>query len=175
MNKTVMVRGAKAVCLIAAFVLAMSAFAGCRKTDDVKKNSELAKSHFDKGVNLWMKRQYDGALKEFDETLKLSPASAESYNNKGFIYFDKGDFDKAADAQKKALEINPKLANAYYGLAQSLEMKGDKPSAIGNYRTFMQMSEPHSKWWMQAQAHIRKLEGREGQRPAGKEKGKLLK
>ena len=119
-----------------------------------------AKEHFDKGVQHTMKGETDEAIKEFEATLQIDPKSPEAHNNLGFAYYDKGDLDKAIEHQKKAIEGNPNLANAYYGLAMALEKKGDKEGAITNWKAFMKLAQPHSKWWMQAQAHIKKLEGK---------------
>lgn len=126
----------------------------------VASSAAAAKEHFDKGVQFSMKGDLDGAIKEFDETLKLDPKSAEAHNNIGFAYYDKGDTDKAIEHQKMALENNPNLANGYFGLAMALEKKGDKEGAIANWKEFMKLAQPHSKWWMQAQAHIKNLEGK---------------
>lgn len=155
--------GLKMVCLIAVFAAYALIFNGCsKKGEKTPQGSAPAlsagKEHFEKGVQFSLKRQYDDAIKEYEESLKINPKSPEAYNNLGFAYYDKGDFDKAADNQKKALELNPNLGNAYYGLARALEKKGDKAGALNNWKEFMKRSEPHSKWWMQAQAHIKNLE-----------------
>ena len=123
-------------------------------------DTAAAKEHFDKGVQHTMKGETDEAIKEFEATLHIDPKSPEANNNIGFAYYDKGDLDKAIEHQKMAIEANPNLANAYYGLAMALEKKGDKEGAITNWKEFMKLAQPHSKWWMQAQAHIKKLEGK---------------
>lgn len=119
---------------------------------------DLAKDHFDRGIQLSLKGQFDQAIKEYEESLKINPKSAEAYNDLGFAYMDKGDLDKAIENQKKAVEINPGLANAYYGLAMAQEKKGDKANAINNWKEFVKVSQPHSKWWTKAQEHIKELE-----------------
>ncbi|MBI5586891.1 MAG: tetratricopeptide repeat protein [Deltaproteobacteria bacterium] len=124
------------------------------------QSASAAKEHFDKGVQLTMKGQTDDAIKEFEATLQIDPKSPEAHNNLGFAYYDKGDADKAIEHQKKALEGDPNLANAYYGLAMALEKKGDKEGAVANWKEFMKLAQPHSKWWMQAQTHIKNLEGK---------------
>lgn len=121
-------------------------------------SADPGKEHFEKGVQLALKGQYDDAIKEYEQTLKYNPSSPETYNNLGFAYMDKGDIDKAIESQKKAVELNPGLANGYYGLAMALEKKGDKPGALNNWKEFAKLSQPHSKWWMKAQDHIKDLE-----------------
>lgn len=176
--------GLKALALCAVMGLTALTFSGCsmestepsaQQTDAAVKmpspeDIAKAKEHYDKGVQLTLKGQHDEAIKEYDESVKLNPNSPEPYNNLGFEYFDKAILDKkkidapmldkAVEYQQKALALNPNLANAHYGLAQALEKKGDKPNAINSWRAFMQLSEPHSKWWMQAKTHIDFLEGR---------------
>lgn len=162
-----------AATLAAALALTMGPL-GCSKeekkveTQQQTLASEMAaKEHFDKGVQHSMKKETDLAIKEFEETLKINPNSPEAHNNLGFAYYDKGDVDKAVEHQKKAIEGNPNIANAYYGLAMALEKKGDKEGAIANWKQFMQLAQPHSKWWMLAQAHIKSLEGKAPAKTAG--------
>lgn len=179
--------GMKALVLCVVIGFSALAFSGCSKESKEPQTSSSAgqtaagvktgspediakaKEHYDKGVRLSLQSQHDEAIKEYEESLKLSQGSAETFNNLGFEYFDKAILDKkkidapmldkAIELQQKALAINPNLANAHYGLAQALEKKGDKQNAVNSWRAFMQLSEPHSRWWMQAKAHIDFLEG----------------
>lgn len=160
-----------------AAVFLFSAVLGCsrekapqQKAQDaaVAPAADPGKEHFEKGVQLSLKGQHDEAIKEYEETIKINPKSAEAYNNLGFAYFDKGDADKAIEAQKKALEITPGLANGFYGLAMAYEKKGDKANAISNWKEFAKLSQPHSKWWMKAQEHIEALEGKKPKAAAKK-------
>lgn len=170
MHKKIFLKGRSftlVAALAAAAALAIGPL-GCSKeekkveTQQQAPASEMAaKEHFDKGVQHTMKGETDLAIKEFEETVRIDPKSPEAHNNLGFAYYDKGDVDKAVEHQKKAIEANPNLANGYYGLAMALEKKGDKEGSIANWKQFMQLSQPHSKWWMQAQAHIKNLEGKE--------------
>lgn len=157
----------KTVFLAAAFALVLNLQYGCSKSDQgapaekaaaEASTSDLAKEHFEKGLQHTMKGEYDQAIKEYEETIKYNPESAEAYNNMGFAYMDKGDAAKAAELQSKAVELKPTLANGYYGLAMALEKKGDNEGAIKNWKEFVKLSEPHSKWWMKAQERIAELE-----------------
>ncbi|TAN63189.1 tetratricopeptide repeat protein [bacterium] len=160
--------GWKAACVIAAIALSITLFYGCSKKDgqsttETSKEAATEKSgkgHFDKGVQLGLKKQHAEAIKEYEESIKINPSVPEPYNNLGFEYYDTGDYDKAIANQKKALELNPNIPLAYYGMALALEKKGEKKSAIENWQAFMKLSEPHSKWWMEAQKHIQALQGK---------------
>ena len=119
-----------------------------------------AKGHFDAATKLYKEKKYDEALKEYTETLKYDPQSAQTYSNMGFIYFDKKEYDNAIKSQKKALELDPKYGLATLGLAQSYEKKGKKKEAIKYWREVLKLVKPHSDDWMQVKKHINQLEGK---------------
>ncbi|MBI5562498.1 MAG: tetratricopeptide repeat protein [Deltaproteobacteria bacterium] len=159
--------------MVTAAVLGASvSFYGCSKEQSAQtqaqtqqpsgaaENVAAAKEHFQTGMQFDMKGQNDAAIKEYEESLRLNPNSPEVHNNLGFAYFDKGDTGRAIANQTEALKLNPELANAYYGLAQALEKKGDKKGAIENWKQYIARAEPHSKYWMLAQQHVNKLEGK---------------
>lgn len=169
----------KAAALSAVMILSAMPL-GCSKSDNsAVQNQEqqqaapaatadLGKEHFEKGVQLTLKGQYDEAIKEYEITIQHNPKSAEAHNNLGFAYMDKGDVDKAIEHQKHAIEINPDLANGYFGLAMALEKKGEKKGALENWKKFAELSQPHSKWWMKAQERIAALQGGAKKAPAAK-------
>ena len=155
----------KGVFFIAAVLLAALIPYGCSRAKNqapapavAQQPMEPGREHFTKGVQLMLKGLHDDAIREFQETLKYNPSSAETYNNIGFEYMDKGDIDRAIENQNRALQLNPKLAYAYYGLAEALEKKGDKGEALKNWNEFLKLAEPHTRWWMSARAHIQNLE-----------------
>ncbi len=154
--------GVKSLLLIAAMAVAALFPYGCKKkeapTGQEQQAAQPGREHFNKGIQFALKGQHDEAIKEFQETLKYNPNSAETYNNLGFEYMDKGDLDKAIESQNKAIQLNPSLGIAYYGLAMALEKKGDKEGALKNWKEFLKYAQPHTRWWMNAQAHIKELE-----------------
>ncbi len=62
-------------------------------------------------------KQYDRAIADFDETIKLNPRDAIPFTNRGNAYREKGRFDRALEDYNSAIEINPKWTNAYFGRA----------------------------------------------------------
>ena len=60
----------------------------------------LAGTYNNRGVAYADKGEYDRAIQDYDEALRLDPSQAVAYNNRGNAYIDKGDFDRAiADYQ----------------------------------------------------------------------------
>jgi tetratricopeptide (TPR) repeat protein len=119
---------------------------------------ETAKAHFDKAVEHARAREFKAAIDEYTKSLEVNPNSAEANSNLGFAYMDSWDFDRSLKFQLKALEVNPEFANAYYGLALTLEKKGDKAGAAENWKEFIKRSEPGSKWALMAKERLDALE-----------------
>ena len=57
--------------------------------------SELAKAHLSRGLAYLYKRDYDRAIADFDQAIKLKPNYGEAYYNLGVAYERKGDIAKA--------------------------------------------------------------------------------
>lgn len=119
-----------------------------------------AKEHFMKGIQLARSGKLDEAIKEYETSILINPRSPEALSNLGYAYYDKGLVDNAIGAQMDALKINPELANAYFGLGIAFESKKDKKNAIEAWKQYIARAEPHSKYWMAAQEHLAKLEGK---------------
>lgn len=119
-----------------------------------------AKEHFMNGIQFARTGKIDEAIKEYEASVTLNPNNPEALSNLGFAYYDKGYVDKPIAAHLTALKIDNKLANAYFGLGLAFERKKDKKNAIKAWNGYIALAEPHSKYWMVAQEHLAKLEGR---------------
>jgi len=73
-----------------------------------KKVEEL----IEQGKFYFLNKQYDEALSEFQEALRLEPGNARVLYNLGIIHESKEDIEIAKTLYLKALEINPKLEEA---------------------------------------------------------------
>ncbi|MBI5885741.1 MAG: tetratricopeptide repeat protein [Deltaproteobacteria bacterium] len=119
-----------------------------------------AKEHFMKGIQFDRGGKLDEAINEYEASIKLNPNSPDPISNLGYAYYYKGYIDNAIGAQLTAIKMNPELASAYYGLGLAFEKKGDKKHAITAWQQYISRAEPHTKYWISAQEHLAKLEGR---------------
>jgi arylsulfatase A-like enzyme/Flp pilus assembly protein TadD len=78
------------------------------------------------GIFYYRKKQYDQALKAYQESIKLDPAVAETYNNLGALYLtiflnnrDMQMREQAIKAFNKALELAPRQVSALNGRASA--------------------------------------------------------
>ena len=58
--------------------------------------------------------QYDRAIQDYDQAIRLNPNWAEAFNNRGRAYSDKGQHDRAIQDLDQAIRLNPNFAEAFY-------------------------------------------------------------
>ena len=107
----------------------MLLLSGCASTLD------RAAYHYSRGNDQYDKGQYDQAISDYTEAIKINPNLAGAYNNRGLTYsHDKGDYDRAISDFSKAIEINPRNADAYVNRANAYTQgKGQYDLAIADY------------------------------------------
>jgi tetratricopeptide (TPR) repeat protein len=76
------------------------------------------------------KGDYDRALQDWDEAIRLSPDNAGLYINRGKAYDGKGDLDRAIQNWDQAIRLNPEDAVSRYNRGRAYGMKGMTDQAI---------------------------------------------
>ena len=79
------------------------------------------------------KGEFDKAIADYNEAIRLDPKHATTYYNRGLTYGKKGDHDKAIADFTEAIRLNPKDAEAYYSRGCTYGEKGDHDKAITDY------------------------------------------
>src|SRR5215813_3868953 len=99
-----------------------------------EKERQGAEAHYDLGINAQASGDVRGALKEFEESLKLDPDFADAHNAMGVllhISFDRK--DEAEKHYKQALEIRPTFSEAKVNLGNLYLDQGRLDEAIALY------------------------------------------
>ena len=109
--------------------------AACNAVIDGKREtgSELAAAYCFRGHGLTEKRQFDAALSDLDETIRLDPASACALTNRGRVYAFKRDLDRAMADYDEAIRIDPTFALAYNNRGDAWFNRGDLDRAIADF------------------------------------------
>jgi tetratricopeptide (TPR) repeat protein len=93
---------------------------------------KLATAFDNRGVAYKLKGQYDRALQDYEQAIRLNPSNANAYNNRGVIYRIKGEYGRAIADYDEAIWLkNGDLPPAYYNRALPMLIKVSMNSRSG--------------------------------------------
>src|SRR5262249_905283 len=105
---------------------------------ETAKDSAIA--HHERGLSYKSKGNFDRAIADFSEAIRLDPNYAEVYNLRGVTYGNKGDLDRAIADYSEAIRLDPKLAAAYNNRGNAYKNKGDLDRAIADYNEAIRLA-----------------------------------
>jgi tetratricopeptide (TPR) repeat protein len=70
-----------------------------------------ANDYYNRGNANYLKEDYDHAIADYTEAIRLDPTFARAYYNRGFAKRAKGDSANASADIAKAMLLNPKVGN----------------------------------------------------------------
>lgn len=86
-------------------------------------------SYTDRGDAYCGKGDYDQAIADYNEAIRLDPDDALTYIGRGDVYYSKGDYDRAVADYDTAVQIDPAYDEARQNLKQALEAKATLDTA----------------------------------------------
>ena len=99
-----------------------------------KVGAETKEDYFNSGIAYYELGEYQQAIKDFNQAIRLDPKFAEAYNNRGSAYYGKGQYDEAIADYTKAIELNPKYDKAYNNRGTGYINLGKKDRACDDWR-----------------------------------------
>jgi tetratricopeptide (TPR) repeat protein len=73
-------------------------------------DSDSAKEHFNAGLDLYFKKDYTDAIKEFETAAQFDPDNANAYYFMGYSYYKLKDMEKAMMVFEQAYETDAKYS-----------------------------------------------------------------
>jgi lipoprotein NlpI len=92
-----------------------------------------AVAFYNRGNAYAAKAQYDRAIEDYDQAIRLDPKDADVFYNRGNTYLAKAQYDRAIDDYDQAIRLDPKLAPAFYNSGLAYQAKAQYNRAIENY------------------------------------------
>ena len=119
---------------------------GCTNAIQSGKYSgkDLSWAYYNRGIAYGAKGDYDRAIADFNEAIRLDPKSARAYGNRGNDYLAKGDYDHAIADYNEVIRLDPKSARAYNNRGGAYSAKGDRDRAIADHSEAIRLDPKYS-------------------------------
>ncbi len=96
------------------------------------------------GTALADRGQFDGAMAQYQEALKIKPNFDSAHLALGGALAGRGQIDEAMAHYRKVLETHPDNAEAHIALANALAGRGQIDEAIAHYRKVLEIQPAHA-------------------------------
>jgi tetratricopeptide (TPR) repeat protein len=101
-------------------------------TNHIRANPQWA-CYVNRG-DIWMEKgEYDIAISDFNEAIRLEPGDATPYCCRGIAWVGKKEYDKAIADSDEAIRIEPRFALAYYNRGVAWRSKAEYDKAISDF------------------------------------------
>ena len=88
---------------------------------------------FFRGISFSFKGDFDSAISDYDQAIKLKPDDADVYKHRGDAYYDKGRHDQAIADYDQAIKLKLDYADTYNNRGRVYSNKGRHDRAIADY------------------------------------------
>jgi tetratricopeptide (TPR) repeat protein len=107
-------------------------------------NPTDARSYYNRGITHWEKKEYDKAIADLTEAIRLGPNDSAmlimAYLNRGVAYSEKKEYDKAIADYTEIIRRDPNDVEAYFRRGTAYYDKGDYDRAIADYTKTISLS-----------------------------------
>ena len=109
--------------------------------------SQTAENYFNRAFKSYTEGNYDGAIEDYTEGLRLEPNDVYAWLNRGNAWLRKSEHDKAINDYNDAIQLNPNFAAAWSGRGEAWYRKGEYDKAIGDFNETLRLSPSSSNAW----------------------------
>ena len=108
--------------------------AGCTAIIEASGGSarDRALAFNNRGNARFRKGDYDHAIEDYDQALKLDPNEPTAYDGRGSVYYGKGQYELAAQDYDQAIRLDASDAYAFAGRCNARTALGQYESAIAD-------------------------------------------
>lgn len=99
--------------------------------------AQRAEAFFRRGLSWSQFNQYQRAIHDYDETLRITPADAAALNNRAYSWLKLGKLQQALPDAEEALKIAPESAVFMSTRGEILQALGDREGAIRDHEAAM--------------------------------------
>ena len=113
--------------------------------------SNNATAYFNRGQEYLQNKDYDRAIAEFNQALRLDPNYPLSYSSRGTAYTLKGEYDRAIVDITQAIRLLPNNADVYAMRGMLYNLKKDNERAIADFEAALRIDPNNdiAKQWIE--------------------------
>ncbi len=142
-------------CLFVFIILSQSCIAQ-KKYTTAKTASGKVRTTFERGMRMSFNGQYDSALEDLEQTLKLEPNFIDAHIERANILHDKGKYAEAEVGYEKALELDPDYnAIVFYSLAMTEFTQKKFAEAAPHFEQYLATGKSNDKLRPKAERNLR--------------------
>jgi len=131
------------VILLSALALLPGTVSLCAQSEP--PGADTAAEHLKLGTEFLGQRNWDAALREYQEAVRIDPNNVDAHIGAGRALGEKGERDAALAEFKEAIRLNPDSAEAHNGMGWVLGLKGDLDGALREYREAVRLKPDYFK------------------------------
>ncbi|MEI7847399.1 MAG: SUMF1/EgtB/PvdO family nonheme iron enzyme [Chloroflexota bacterium] len=127
--------------------------------EPVTSKLENAEAYLQRGhIRVLVKKDKDGALKDFNEALRLKPDYAEAYYQRGELHEVNNNIDEAMKDFAKAIRIQPDYVEVYISRGNSRRTKGDLDGALDDFSEVIRI-QPDNIYGYTLRGYVHEIKG----------------
>jgi len=96
-----------------------------KKYNAAKQKRVLSLLYTNRGVEYELKKDFEHAVADHDQAIKVDPKNAVAYMNRGNTNIAKQDYTRALADYDQAIKLNPKYAEAFFNRGMAKRNHGD--------------------------------------------------
>ncbi|MBS0540680.1 MAG: tetratricopeptide repeat protein [Proteobacteria bacterium] len=112
---------------------------GSKDPEAVRHWAQVAHARFQRGTAYVTKKEYDLALADFNESIRLNPLEARAFVSRGGIYLFRNDIQKAIADFTEGIRLDPNYAFAYFQRGFAYHSLDEADKAIADYTTSIEL------------------------------------
>ena len=92
-----------------------------------------ALAFYNRGLAYWDQSEFDKALADYEQAIRINPGYAPTYYNRGLAYFEQRDYDRAIADLNQAINGKPDYTSAFNIRGLSYIGKGETDRGIQDF------------------------------------------
>jgi tetratricopeptide (TPR) repeat protein len=113
----------------------------------IHTSQSMALAYNNRGIARAGKGDYELAVQDFGQSIKLDPTFAKAFNNRGIAYQKKGDHDRALSDFNTAIGISHDYADAFANRAALYEKKSDYDHSLSDFNEAIRIQPTMGSFW----------------------------